>query len=282
MKTNNFFYFLLLILIVSCNSNDSSIINVPPKVEETVLNVSYGSNDLQTYDVYLPASRTKETTKTLIVVHGGGWIEGDKSDTNYLVDIIKRNLSGYAIVNMNYRLATIDNPAFPMQIDDIKSVVNKLKTSNYSISDNLGFIGLSAGAHLSLLYSYDYDTNNQVKMVASIVGPTNLTDANYVNNQEWIDLYFSITGLNYIDNINYFENISPLFKATSTSPPTIMLYGNADPLIPTTQGVDLNAKLNQLGVYNEFYLYNGGHGDWAPIDQLNAYTKMINFIKNKF
>jgi acetyl esterase/lipase len=281
MKTPHFFYFFLFTLLFSCKPEDAPVINQPAK-EETFLNVSYGTSNLQTYDIYLPANRNKEVTKTLIVVHGGGWVQGDKADTNYLVDIVKKNLPDYAIVNMNYRLSTKDNPALPMQIDDIIAVVNKILTSNYGISENLGFIGLSAGAHLSMLYSYGYNTNNRVKMVVDIVGPTNFTDINYTNNPEWIKQYFAITGLNYFDNIDYFKSISPLFKATASAPPTIMLYGNADPLIPTTQGKDLQAKLNDLGVYNEFNLYNGGHGNWAPTDQLDAYTKMVNFIKKRF
>jgi acetyl esterase/lipase len=281
MKTSHFFYFFLFTLLFSCKPDDAPVINQPAK-EETFLNVSYGTSNLQTYDIYLPANRNKKVTKTLIVVHGGGWVQGDKADTNYLVDIVKKNLPDYAIVNMNYRLSTKDNPALPMQIDDIIAVVNKILTSNYGISENLGFIGLSAGAHLSMLYSYGYNTNNRVKMVVDIVGPTNFTDINYTNNPEWIKQYFAITGLNYFDNIDYFKSISPLFKATASAPPTIMLYGNADPLIPTTQGQDLQAKLNDLGVYNEFNLYNGGHGNWAPTDQLDAYTKMVNFIKKRF
>jgi acetyl esterase/lipase len=149
-------------------------------------------------------------------------------------------------------------------------------------TNNLGFIGTSAGGHLSLLYSYAYNTSNYVKMVASIVGPTNFADPNYYNNPIYSNLYTQTMGFSYQDNPTLFQNLSPLYKVTATAPPTVMLYGNQDPLVPTTQGQALHDKLNQLGVYNQFNLYNGGHGNWAPIDQLDAYTKLINFIKLKF
>ena len=280
MRTNIVFYLLLLTLSISCDRKDDDPAPTATK-EEIFLNISYGTDSKQTFDLYLPANRSKTTTKTIILVHGGGWIEGDKADMNYIVDIIKQNLPEYAIANLNYRLATVGKPAFPMQIDDIISVVSRLKNANYEISNNLGFIGTSAGGHLSLLYSYAYNTNNNVKMVASIVGPTNFTDVNYTNNPEWISLFYNVTGVTYAGNQTYYENLSPLFRATTNAPPTIMLYGNADPLIPTTQGQSLHAKLDQLGVYNEFNLYNGGHGNWAAIDQLDAYTKLVNFIKKK-
>jgi acetyl esterase/lipase len=287
MKTKIFLSFLILFLFFSCSSDENTepIKKQEPIVlvaEKTILNESYGTNSKQVFDLYLPKNRTENATKTLILVHGGGWTEGDKADMDYLISFIKQNLPGYAIANMNYRLSTPGNPALPMQTDDLNSLFNKLKNENYGISDNFGFIGVSAGAHLSLLYSYTNNPNNNIKMVASIVGPTNFTDPQYVNNSEWISRYLLITGLEYSSNITYFQNASPLFKATTNSPPTIMLYGDNDDLVPISQGRDLHNKLDQLGVYNEFNLYAGGHGNWAPLDILRAYTSMVNFIKLKF
>ncbi len=287
MKTNFFLPILIILFFVSCSSNENTepIKKQEPIVliaEKTIFNESYGSNSQQVFDLYLPANRTENATKTLILVHGGGWTEGDKADMNYLISFIKQNLPGYAIANMNYRLSTPGNPALPMQTDDLNSLFNKLKNENYGISDIFGFIGVSAGAQLSLLYSYTNNPNNNIKMVASIVGPTNFTDPQYVNNSEWISRYLLITGLDYSTNVGFFQNASPLFKATTNSPPTIMLYGDNDILVPISQGRDLHNKLNELGVYNEFNLYAGGHGNWAPLDIFKAYTSIVNFIKLKF
>ena len=283
MKTNKLFYLFITFFIVtlySCTSDSNTVQMYDTSTEKSLFNVSYGNNNQQVFDLYLPANRTTNT-KTLILVHGGGWTAGDKADMNYAVDIIKQYLPGYAIANINYRLATTGNPAFPMQIDDLDAVVSKLKnTDEYVISDNFGFIGVSAGAHLSMLYSYAYNPN--IKMVCSIVGPTNFTDVNYTSNPFMVQLFQTATGTNYATNPSFYQEISPLLRATTNSQPTIMLYGNADPLIPTTQGQDLHIRLNQLGVYNEFYLYNGGHGDWSFPDQLDAYGKMVAFIQNKF
>lgn len=276
MKIKFLFFGFIALILFSCNSDETINQNLEAK---TLLNVSYGNNVQQKFDLYLPANRT-QNTKTLIIVHGGGWTEGDKADMNYAVDIVKQYLPEYAIANINYRLATTGNPAFPMQIDDIESVITKLKTADYQISDNFGFIGVSAGAHLSMLYSYAY--NSDIKVVCSIVGPTNFTDINYTSNPFMVAMFQSATGLVYSENISFYQQISPFHRATTNSQPTILLYGNADPLIPTTQGQDMHAKLDQLGVYNEFYLYNGGHGDWAINDQIDAYNRMVNFIKNKF
>jgi acetyl esterase/lipase len=179
-------------------------------------------------------------------------------------------------------LASVGNPAFPMQLDDITTVLAKLKNSDYSISDNFGFIGASAGAHLSLLYGYGFNANNKIKMICSIVGPTNFTDQNYLNNPNSSGLFTAVTGMPYQGNETYYQELSPVFRATTTAPPTIMFYGNADPLIPTSQGIALDNRLTELNVYHEFYLYNGGHGNWSATDQLDTYNKLVTFISLKF
>ncbi|MBL7886554.1 MAG: alpha/beta hydrolase [Flavobacterium sp.] len=283
MKIKHFLHLFIVVLIsltFSCSSDTNSSQATDFSQEKNLFNISYGTNNQQVFDLYLPANRNANTTKTLILIHGGGWTSGDKADMNYIVNIIKQYLPNYAIANINYRLATIGNPAFPMQINDIESVIMKLENENYGISDQFGFIGVSAGAHLSLLYGYAH--NPDVKIVCSIVGPTDFNDVNYTSNPFMVELFQGVTGVNYAANPSYYNQISPVYRATANAQPTIMLYGNADPLIPTTQGQSLHNKLNQLGVYNEFYLYNGGHGDWSIPDQLDAYGKLVTFIQNKF
>lgn len=277
------FMFLFILINFSCSKNDGPTEFLDNSKEETRLGMVYGTTTQQVFDLYLPANRSPLTTKTLILVHGGSWVGGDKSNMDYLVNILKQNLPTYAIANMNYRLATAGNPAFPMQINDIQLLISALKGSrfNFGISEQFGLIGVSAGGQLSLLYSYGFNNSNDVKMVCSIVGPTDFTDPNYLNNPILFDSFTGVTGVNYNENPEFYQQISPLYRATSTSPPTLLLYGNQDPLVPTTQGVNMNARLDELGVYNEFTLYNGGHADWAIPDQLDAYGKVITFIQNK-
>lgn len=102
MKIKFLFFGFIALILFSCNSDESINQNLEAK---TLLNVSYGNNVQQKFDLYLPANRT-QNTKTLILVHGGGWTDGDKADMNYAVDIVKQYLPEYAIANINYRLAT--------------------------------------------------------------------------------------------------------------------------------------------------------------------------------
>ena len=274
--------FFTALAISSCSDNsynaDDPQDQMPLEFRQE-LNVSYGSDSDQVFDIYLPEGRTLDT-KVMVLVHGGGWTSGDKADMNYLRDIILQDLPDVAIVNINYRLADETNQPYPMQINDITTIINMLKAnqSDYVISDDFGFVGVSAGAHLSMLWSYAFDTNSDSKMVASIVGPTNFTDPAYLENenpllQEILDTF----GLD--TSIPFLEEVSPYHQVTNDAPPTILFYGGQDPLIPTSQGVDMEAKLATLGVTHQFTLYpNAGHG-WIGIELLDTWTKLKAFTQ---
>ncbi|MRH99593.1 alpha/beta hydrolase fold domain-containing protein [Kriegella sp. EG-1] len=278
MKNIVHFVFAAFLILSSCttkNEIQESLIDTAKT--QQLINVSYGEHIKQVYDIYLPKNRTLDT-KIMILVHGGGWNEGDKADTNDFKNFIREQLPSIAVVNMNYRLADENNPPYPMQIEDISAVVNhlKLKQNEYQIGTELGFLGVSAGGHLSLLWSYAFDGNNQVNMVTSIVGPTNLSDDAYLNstNEDLQNLIFQ-----FGKDVEILKEVSPLFQVEKNSPPTQLFYGKKDPLIPNSQGIDLNQKLESLEVKHEFTHYeNGGHG-WLGLDLLDTSIKLKAFIE---
>ena len=272
-------YLPLFALIFNCSSNNNDDTTLDATTYYQELDISYGNNTSQTFDLYLPANRTSNT-KVLILVHGGGWSSGDKIDMNPIKDLIRQDLPNYAIANINYRLADSNNEPYPMQTEDISSVISYLKNnkSNLIISDDYGFIGVSAGGHLSLLWSYKFNAESHIKMVCSIVGPTNLTDPEYLNNtdpdlQAMLDLF----GIN--PTLQFLEEASPYYQATSSSPPTILFYGGQDPLIPVSQGIDMRDKLISLGVTQEFTLYPDAGHSFSILDYVDTWTKLKAFIQ---
>ena len=252
--------FLGLYFGCSKDSPEEQTTTTEPEVVDAyeALNVSYGSDANQVFDIYLPENRTN-TTKILILIHGGSWVSGDKSDMNTIKTFVSALHPDVGIINMNYTLAGVNTPPIPLQTDDISAVVDYISTNKSSliVSDDIGFIGVSAGAHLSLLWSYAYDDNDQVDIVCSIVGPANFTDPAYYDNL----IYQPIYQLFGNPSIEFLESASPYHRATTTSPPTLLFYGGMDPLVPTSQGVDMDAQLTSLGVTHEFHFYpDEGHG----------------------
>lgn len=285
------FYLFGLLLIISatfysCSKDDSSTqieeeVSLP-LLEETFLNVSYGSDSKQVYDIYLPEGRSATTTKVIVLVHGGSWVGGDKEDMNYLVDYIKTSLPKYAIVNMNYVLAEPNiTPAFPNQFLDIKSVITQItnQKEELQILPEFALIGTSAGAHLSLIYDFVYDTNDQVKMVGDIVGPTDFTDPFYTNDPLF-DLYLEalVDESQYDENTNIATEISPSYQVSQNSSPCIMFYGNQDPLVPLSNAESLEQALTNHNINYSFTVYEGGHGDWDEVSYLNLALQLTEFI----
>jgi len=280
MKTlKNLCYLAFIgVLFLSCSNEDSELSSEPEIIEAyEALDVSYGSDSNQVFDIYLPEGRT-ENTKVLFLVHGGSWVGGDKEDMNGVRDYVLQNHPSLGIVNMNYTLAGANSPPIPMQTNDISAVVNYITSNKTSliISDDIGFIGLSAGAHLSLLWSYANDTNNQVDMVCSIVGPANFTDPAYYNSAN--PVFQSMYILFGNPSIPFLESASPYHTATTTSPPTLLFYGGQDPLVPNSQGIDLDSQLTNLGVPHEFTFYEEeGHG-WYGQNLTDTFNKISNYI----
>ncbi len=253
----------------------------------TYKNVSYGKDRQQLIDIHLPANRTN-STKTFLLLHGGGWSKGTKEQMNYMVKSLKKEFPGYAIVNINYRLATPLSPAYPMQIEDIEAVMAFLKKQQkeYSLSGEYAFIGSSAGAHLALLYSYAYDKEKAIKAVCSLIGPVDFTDASYTSNPKFSSgMLKNLVGIQntYENNPQLFDKASPAYHVTKNAPPTVMFHGADDPLVPKTQGPILKKKLDKAGVANELYIYEGEkHGKWNEENGKDIRKKMFAFFRKHF
>ena len=273
---------LLLFLTFACNTSTDKN-QEEPLVAQTLLNISYGNDSEQIADIYLPAGRN-ENTKTIILVHGGGWSGGSKADMSYFIPTLQSQFPDYAIVNTDYRLATSESPGFPKQIEDLQKLIVNLKNGDYHISNDFAMIGTSAGAHLSMLYAYNYDPSNEVKALCSIVGPTDFTDPAYTGNPLFQSgLFYLVGNVNPQTNPEIFIDVSPVTHVSAQSPPTILLYGGQDPLIPASQAPRLKDRLDDFNVYNEMYIYaEGGHGNWDAATTLDFTGKLFTFLESKF
>lgn len=283
-KSISFLFLSLVLFITACSSDDSGNNPVVPEIfpAETMENVSYGTHPQQVYDIYLPEGRSSSETKVLILVHGGGWTEGDKSEMSNFIPLIQENHPQHAIVNMNYVLATSSSPAFPHQFLDLGKVIDQLTSQKESLQilPEFGLIGISAGAHISLQYDYVYDTEDQVKMVCDIVGPADFTDPFYTNNPNFENLVtYLVDESAYPPGTNYSEVLSPALHVTSFSSPSILFYGTQDPLVPVSNAERLKTALENAAVPHSLTFYDGGHGDWDVPSYTYLQIQLSAFIE---
>ncbi|MEO5595026.1 MAG: alpha/beta hydrolase [Chitinophagaceae bacterium] len=273
-------FFSALLVFTACKKSvDSGNGNNQPASAMT--DVSYGSDAKQKMDIYLPANRSTDSTKLIFLIHGGGWNEGDKADFTASVSYVQTLLPGYAIVNINYRLFANGQNLFPVQENDVKAaaefVYNKRK--EYLVSDKWVFLGASAGGHLALLQSYKNTSPVKPKAVVSFFGPSDLTSLYNSNNPLISLLLLNVTGTIPSLNPGLYQQSSPYNFITAQSPPTLLLHGGADPLVPPAQSTIVRDKLQLLGVPNQYVFYpTDGHG-WTGPDLLDSFDKIAAFLK---
>lgn len=289
MKYSKLFLSLIIVTaFFSCKKNDDS--NNNPATGQTILNVGYGTDPLQKMDIYLPANGSAATTKVIIALHGGGWREGDKVDLQNFVsinfiDTLKKRLPDYAIFNINYRLSNGITNLFPTQENDVKAAVEFIfsKSAEYALSNKYVLIGASAGAHLAMLQGYKYTVPVKPKAIISFFGPGDLTEMynNPAGGITGISTILALTiGKTPAQDPALYNSSSPATFINTTSVPTILFHGGADPLVNPSQSELIKNKLTAAGINNQYTLYPGkGHGDdWGSALYADAFNKIQIFL----
>ena len=108
-------------------------------------------------DLAYPKERSVKPRPALVIIHGGGWIEGDKSSFTSLEywapgNIIDFARLGFVAATINYRMSR--EAPFPAALEDCKCAVRWLRAhaEDYHVDvTRIGAYGNSAGGHLALL-----------------------------------------------------------------------------------------------------------------------------------
>lgn len=251
---------LLILFIVSVGCKKPSDQPVAALTSQDLQNVSYGTHIRNTLDIYLPERRDSKTP-VILMVHGGSWFEGDKS---YFTDFAKYwRDKGYAAATMNYRYTnTPENNIHPAQVNDIAKAIEFIgsKAGEWQISsDKFALQGVSAGGHLSLLYTYKYNTGNKVKAVISMAGPTDFTATSNVSPIQ-AQVVQLLIGTSYQANPSAYAEASPINHVKSNSKPTLLFHGKLDLVVPYKQAADLKNRLAELGTVHKLISYEDtGH-----------------------
>lgn len=259
-KTKSILSGLLFFFIISIGCKKGADQAVATLTPRDLPNVSYGTHVRNSLDIYLPERRDAKTA-VILLVHGGSWFEGDKSAFTDLAKYWRDK--GYAAATMNYRYTnTPEKNIHPAQVNDIAKAIEFIasKAGEWKISsDKFALQGASAGGHLSLLYTYKYDTGNKVKAVISMAGPTDFTPTPNVSLLQ-AQVVQLLIGSSYQSNPSAYAEASPITHVKSNSKPTLLFHGKLDAVVPYQQAVDLRNRLAQVGSVHKLVSYEDtGH-----------------------
>jgi len=120
-------------------------------VAPTYSNLVYATlSPAEKLDLYLPPG--EGPFPVVVMIHGGAFMFGDKSDGGGLGGVDQLLTAGYAVASINYRLS--GEAKFPAQIQDVKAAVRFLRANAalYHLNpEKFGAWGASAGGNLAAL-----------------------------------------------------------------------------------------------------------------------------------
>jgi acetyl esterase/lipase len=281
--------FLFLFIVVSANlfaQEDTAVKKVQfPAGYESQIDVVYnkGKDWEVKHDIYFNPKAAKPTP-VVFNIHGGGWNHGTKESQTGFGSWFKM---GFAVVNIEYRM--FPQATAPAAVEDVRASIlyTVLHAKELNIDPNkIVVMGGSAGGHLALMagllqndnkFDGDYKkvTGYTIAAIIDKYGPTDLTSANFSKYKSLVN-WLGKEG----ESSKFREAMSPITYVKKTSPPVFIVHGDADPIVPYQQSVDLKKKLDEVGVKNEFITEpGGGHGKFTK-EQSSELGKSINaFIK---
>jgi acetyl esterase/lipase len=204
-------------------------------------------------DLFTPANSTK-LCPIVVLIHGGCWLAGTRQDyTRFGIQLASR---GYAAASIDYRLS--EEASYPAAIEDCRTAIQWLNdhASTYGIDrERIALLGGSAGGHLAEYVGYAASApaerngpRPKVKAVVAFFAWSDLTHPS-VRDFYWNEVFL---GKKYEEAPALYKEASPITHVSKQSPPTLLLHGTIDTIVPPSQSVLLVEKLEANGVP---YLY---------------------------
>ena len=245
----------------------------------TQKDVIYGTGsgrDLK-LDIYLPDGQ-EHTHTAIILLHGGAWRFGDKS----MMSIFGPELAGHGFVALapDYRL--LGEAPWPAQIEDVKAAIRWTKANSGPLdidTDKVVVQGFSAGGHLALMAGAapghpefsakgDIAQSDAVAAVVAFFPPIDFS----VDPPQPGSMPASIL-LGESATQEAARKASPINYVSKGYPPTFLLHGTADHMVPYITSQRMFDTLNENGVMAELHLYPGHTHEFVRLPSMFAQTQ---------
>lgn len=263
--------------------------NDPAVRFRAVEDVVYGNKDglALTMDVLVPEQHAKRLG--VIILSSGSWKsrkslpeEEAKLRAQHWVSGLLRG--GYTVFVARHG----SSPRYfvPEMIDDVRRAVRfvRMHAKEYSIDpDHIGLTGGSSGGHLSLMAALTADdgkpdakdplerVSSRVQAVVAWFPPTDLINWGKEKGFQELEkaqpeLFTRIFG-KVTDLEAQLKTISPIYYASESAPPLLLIHGDADKTVPVQQSHILRAKYEELKRPVKLIIKpGGGHTFWFGIE----------------
>lgn len=238
-------------------------------IESGVVFGAGGGRDLRA-DVFTPPAGTSNGVGVLLV-HGGGWVHGDRSQLRGYGILLGR--IGYTCVASEYRLS--GEAKWPAQLHDVKAALRWMRAESGRLGidpQKIAISGNSAGAHLALMAAATpnltefegdgghADAGTDVAAVIAFYAPTNLDiPPRPTGTDTGSEALPDVVGLLFGNDRSRarVRDASPIHYVSAQFPPTLLLTGNRDEIVPPGESLRLYGALIENGARCELHVYEG-------------------------
>jgi len=218
-------------------------------------------------DLYLPDGDGPHPL--LLVVHGGAWIAGDRTQVG---EVRRQTDRGWAVASIDYRLA--DVAPHPAQIRDCRAALRWLggRAGEFDLDpDRVVAQGFSAGGHLVALLGTAPDADfgprdvapaesNRVDGVVAFFPVTDLPTANATaaDDAEEPAPESKLVGGPIRERPDVARDASPITYVDGDEPPFLVVHGSADDVVPREQSDRLVRALADANDAVTYHIVAGG------------------------
>jgi acetyl esterase/lipase len=245
-----------------------------------------------TMDVFTPKANANGAGVVWVV--SGGWFSAHEAiNPAFIRELLNRGYTVFAVVHGSQPRYTI-----PEIVKDMNRAVRFIRyhAKDYNIDPNrIGVTGASAGGHLSLMLGTAGDAgdtgakdpvdqvSSRVQAVGCFFPPTDFLNYgkpgeiaigcgilqgfkppfDFHEQDPNTKTFVRITELSKILEIG--RQISPFYHASSDDPPTLIIHGDADKLVPIQQAEIILDKLKAAGVDTKLVVKIGAQHGWPDL-----------------
>ena len=245
---------------------------VPTKNDtpDDAVSVVYADTACGDVKLFLPDD-VQNGADIVFMIHGGAWLFGNAG--MFYDDCRAAVQAGYIAASMNYDKIQNGASALDMasQVGQALSALRNTLAEKGIVPGKLILAGHSAGAHIMLLYAYTQYAEcpfDIAFVVSNCAAVDFLSDAKTRTTTLGKNAYLLLSGLTkeivlpwtLKRNADAVAAITPLTHVTPDVPPTIVVQGTADEMIPYQNSLELYNALQQNGVDSVHIAYEGaGH-----------------------
>ena len=288
---------LIIFGLMVCSLAGTSFINAGEPAFDRKEDVIYGRKfgTALTMDVFTPRAISNGAA-IVFAVSGGYRSSHEAINPAYLRPLLDRGYTVFAVVHGSQPRYTV-----PEIIQDMNRAVRFIRhhAKDYGIDkDRIGIYGASAGGHLSLMLGTAGDQgdpnakdpvdreSSRVQAVACFFPPADLLNYGQPGKEmihatdhgmpfrpafdhreldKKTNVWVPITNTERLREIT--RQISPITHVSADDPPTLIIHGDADVLVPLQQSESFVKKMKSAGAQAKLVVKKGaGHG-WLGLEK---------------